>query len=559
MRPTYLVSATLATHLARVVSVVGVVAMWLCGTPSAWAQPAQRGVSPPIPHSGVITDAAGQPIADSIPVVFALYGARVGGVSLWLEVQTVQTDANGRYQVLLGSVTGLPRNLFASERQLWLGVQPAGQRLEQPRVRFTPGITTTTTTTADEAEQTGAQPEPAPDEALRVFLDCLRCDDDYLRQEITYLNYVVDREDAQVHVLVTTQPTGGGTEFTFAFIGLEAFAGRDDEVRFFSSDTDTEDEQREGIAQTLQLGLLPYLAGTPLAAQVEIFHAPDAGLGATQPEDDPWNYWVFNSNLSADFDSEELQSGHFFFGSFSASRTTEAWDIRMGVNGSFNADEFDLGDGDSFRSTTETFDLTGLVIGSLTDHWSWAVDGSLTTSTFLNQDLSVRIAPGIEYNIFPYDESTRRQLTLSYSIGLNRFRYEELTLFGETDETRVDGTLIVSLDLNQPWGRSGVALEVAQFLDDPGQNRVVGFGNLEFRVLRGLSLSIFGSASRLRDQIFLPAGGLTPEEVLVRRRQQETGFQVSLSVGVTITFGSIYNNVVNSRFAGGSGGLVRVF
>ena len=133
-----------------------------------------------------------------------------------------------------------------------------------------------------------------------------------------------------------------------------------------------------------------------------------------------------------------------------------------------------------------------------------------------------------------------------------------MTLFGETEEARVDGTLSASLDFNQPWGRSGVALEVAQFLDDPGQNRAVGFGDLEFWVYLGLSLSIFGSASRIRDQIFLPAGGLTPEEILVRRRQQQTDFQVSLSVGVTITFGSIYNNVVNSRFGGGSGGLIRV-
>ena len=124
------------------------------------------------------------------------------------------------------------------------------------------------------AQETAA----AQTEALRVFLDCVRCDDDYLRQEITYLNYVVDREDAQVHVLVTTQPSGGGTEFTFAFIGREAFVGRDDEIRLFSSATDTADERREGIAQTLRLGLLPYLAGTPLADQVEIFFDPDIGL-----------------------------------------------------------------------------------------------------------------------------------------------------------------------------------------------------------------------------------------------------------------------------------------
>ena len=182
-----------------------------------------------------------------------------------------------------------------------------------------------------------------------------------------------------------------------------------------------------------------------------------------------------------------------------------------------------MGAGTVFTSTAETLDVTGDVIGSLTDHWSWALTGSATTSTFLNQDLTVRVAPALEYNVFPYGESTRRQLTFSYGIGLNRFRYKEVTIFDETEETRVDGTLTVSLDLNQPWGASGFALEVAQFLDDPGQHHVVGFGNIEFRIFRGLSLDTSGSASRIRDQIFLSAGGLAPEEVLLRRRQQETG------------------------------------
>ena len=47
-------------------------------------------------------------------------------------------------------------------------------------------------------------------EALRVFLDCNRCDSDYLRTEITFVNYVRDRRDAQVHVLVATESSGGG-------------------------------------------------------------------------------------------------------------------------------------------------------------------------------------------------------------------------------------------------------------------------------------------------------------------------------------------------------------
>ena len=59
-------------------------------------------------------------------------------------------------------------------------------------------------------------------DAIRMFLDCnYSCDEAFLRKEITFVDWMRDRKDADVHVLVTTQSTGGGgTEFTLKFIGL---------------------------------------------------------------------------------------------------------------------------------------------------------------------------------------------------------------------------------------------------------------------------------------------------------------------------------------------------
>ena len=94
--------------------------------------------------------------------------------------------------------------------------------------------------------------------ALRVFLDCNRCDFDFLRREITFVNYVRDRYDAQVHVLVTTENSGGGRLYTLDFIGLEEFADRGVSYTYSESRTDTDDETREGLAQVLRVGFLHY-------------------------------------------------------------------------------------------------------------------------------------------------------------------------------------------------------------------------------------------------------------------------------------------------------------
>jgi hypothetical protein len=60
--------------------------------------------------------------------------------------------------------------------------------------------------------QAKAQTAPA---TLSVFLDCGRCDEEYMHTEITYVNWVRDPAFADVHVLVTNESTGsGGTQFT---------------------------------------------------------------------------------------------------------------------------------------------------------------------------------------------------------------------------------------------------------------------------------------------------------------------------------------------------------
>jgi hypothetical protein len=37
-------------------------------------------------------------------------------------------------------------------------------------------------------------------------------------------------------------------------------------------------------------------------------------------------------------------------------------------------------------------------------------------------------------------------------------------------------------------------------------------------------------------------------------RELQSGYEVQFAVGVSYTFGSIFNNIVNPRFGGGGGG-----
>ena len=76
-------------------------------------------------------------------------------------------------------------------------------------------------------------------------------------------------------------------------------------------------------------------------------------------------------------------------------------------------------------------------------HWGTGFQMSVGASTFENTKFAVRAAPAVEYSFFPYNQFTRRQLTLQYSVGVSSFRYREVTVFGRLQETRPTHTLVL--------------------------------------------------------------------------------------------------------------------
>ena len=103
-------------------------------------------------------------------------------------------------------------------------------------------------------------------------------------------------------------------------------------------------------------------------------------------------------------------------------------------------------------STSRNINHEGLIVWSLGPHWSAGVRASALTSTRVNQDLTIRAAPAVQYNLFPYADSTRRQVTFLYSVGLASFDYEEVTLFDKAKETHAEQRMEVSAEFQQPWG-----------------------------------------------------------------------------------------------------------
>jgi hypothetical protein len=386
--------------------------------------------------------------------------------------------------------------------------------------------------------------------APNVYLDCERrtCDFNYIKTEITFVNYVLDRQSADVQIIVTREQTGsGGNEYTLAFIGLRRHKGKDATLRYYSKPTDTEDQFRRGLVNSLKQGLLPYVYDTPLAEFISISYAQKKDYRPT-PASDPWHYWVFGLGLRGNGEFEDLSKRFSYQVNLSANRTTEAVKFRLYAGVNYNHRRYDIPDEEPIISDSNRKNLSASLIKSIDGHWSWGGSASLYSSTFDNAKLYTSVGPAVEYDIFPYAEATRRELRIQYRLSYTVRDYYEITIYDKEKENLFSQTLQVVLEVKEPWGSIGASVQGSTFLHDLSYNNLRAELGVYINLFKGFSFNVGGQYSRIRDQLSLPGRDYTSEEILLELKRLATGYNLRFDVGVNYRFGSIYSNVVNPRF-----------
>jgi hypothetical protein len=403
------------------------------------------------------------------------------------------------------------------------------------------------------AQENGGQVIPQDElrsVAPNVFLDCERrtCDFEYIKTEITFVNYVLDRQSADIHIIVTRQPTGsGGNEYTLAFIGLARHAGKDATLRYYSKPTDTEDQFRRGFVNVLKQGLIPYVYDTPLAEFISVSYAQRKDYRPT-PASDPWHYWVFGVGIRGSGDFEDQAERYSYQVNVSANRTTEATKFRLSGSMNYNHRRYEIPDEEPIISNSNRKNASIGLYKAINGRWSWGGGASLYSSTYDNARLYASVGPSVEYNIFPYAEATRRELRLQYRLSYTMRHYYEVTIYDKTEEKLFSQTLQAVLELKEPWGSIGASVQGSTFLHNLGYNNLRADLGVYINLFRGFSFNVGGQYSRIRDQISLPGRDYTPEEILLELKRLATGYYLRFEIGLNYRFGSIYSNVVNPRF-----------
>ena len=390
--------------------------------------------------------------------------------------------------------------------------------------------------------------------AVKIFLDCNECDMNYIRQEIPYINYVRDVREAQVYILETNQNTGsGGNQYTFTFQGQGAFKGMNDTLVFTSSPDQTNTIIREKRTNMLKMGLMRYVARTPLFNEIEITHNTEL---EQEEVIDRWNNWVFELSTEPQYEAEEANKQLDLRNSINISKITPDIKLEIEMDQFYNREKY-IENVNTDSATSETYirsskSLSNLYVKSLGDHWSAGFKWDLGSSTRENYSFRTDILPSVEYDIFPYSEATHRQLRILYSAGYQYNNYINTTIFNKDNEGLWLQMLNIAFQVQKKWGSVNLALIGSNYFHDFSKNRLELFSSVNIRIFKGLSLRINGGVAHINDQMNLKKGDISEAERLLQLREIATKYRIEGGIEITYTFGSIYNNVVNPRFSSGN-------
>ena len=384
-----------------------------------------------------------------------------------------------------------------------------------------------------------------------IFIDCqMRCHMNYVREQITFVNYMQDRQVADIYILATSQRTGaGGREVQLAFQGNNQFEERADTIKYVTDPNGTDAINRDQLVRELKKGLLKYIVDTDMLDAIDFsIKQEDEGNQILNEDNDPWNYWVFNVGGNGWFSGEQSFKNVDVSGRIRANRITDKNKFIFSSWASYSENTFRLSDEEEVISIFRSYNVYSEYVKSISEHWSLGGTARVGSSTFGNTDINSTIRAAIEYNFYPYREAQTRRFSLFYAIGPEYYDYTEETIYEKLTEWVGRHSFTVQFQQTQKWGDIEIRLGAQQYLHNLNLYNAYFNPEIEWQIFKGFSIDFGANFSFVNDRINIAQADLTNEEILLQIRQLDTDFTYYSYFGINYRFGSQYNNFVNPRF-----------
>ncbi len=385
------------------------------------------------------------------------------------------------------------------------------------------------------------------DLAPRLYVrDETWADINYVKTEITFVNYVRDRNEADAQLTITSLTTGdGGQEYCLTFLGLGSFRDINSVLKHTTAPDATPDETRRALVEAIRRGLVPYVARTGLRDMLRVEFTPPA---TAAPKTDPWHNWVFSFNLNGWANGDQGYTYYYYSTNPSIQRVTETEKITFGGGVYTNWRRFVIDDTTVVTALSRSYSGDAAYKRKLSNHLALGGLFWYNTSDYDNVRYGFLLGPMLEYDFVPYSEYVRHKIYIRLTPSLLYGSYLDTTLYNKLSEFTASNAAVLGATLTRAWGTVAFSASGSHYLHDFSKNRLSLYGSVSLRVIAGLSVSLSGGYNFIHDQIALRKDAASEEERLLRLREMATAYSYWSSVGVTYTFGSAFSNIVNPIF-----------
>jgi len=387
---------------------------------------------------------------------------------------------------------------------------------------------------------------------VKIYLDCSwHCDADFLQREMRYIDFFRDAKSANLHIIVKGESGSSGGEIViFRFIGVEEFEGVKNTLVLDLPINTPEASKRELYLEVLKKGVYAYIIRTSNKDNVNISYTTTEEKIESEEEKDKWNNWVFRTSIGGNFSGEESRSNSRSYLSLSANKINEESKFTSDLDIISSISKTKIENSPEVTAENKRKNASFTYVKSKGEHFSIGAKANYSQSTYRNYDGHYQFSPCIEYNIFPYSESSEHRLSLLYGVSANHNDYTETTVYFKTSENFASHLFELTYDNSQTWGSFSFSINGNQILDkdDLRKYNIRISSRTDWNITKGLSLNYSGSLNFDRAQIHLPLNGATYEEIILRQKELESNYFYYMNFGISYTFGSMKNNIVNPRF-----------
>ncbi len=387
-------------------------------------------------------------------------------------------------------------------------------------------------------------------ERLKVFVDC-DCNLDYIKTNCTCVDFVKNRTDADVHIMRTAQYNeSGAPNVRLSFLGQKKYDHKTDSISYDLPKGVTELDSREKFLHYLMAGLMPFIAKSGFLNEVTVEMKADSGQHIKQTlSKDPWHAWIIELNGNGNFNGSEAYGNSNLNANISAVQETPKVKNILWMHTDLQRQRV-TSDGVSTIYPFQNYEAGIFLSKRLKDHWAIGSEYNLANSLFSNFRLRSTYKPSFEISFFKYEDYNSKRLNFLFEPSISYNSYYDTTIYFKTEEWVLGQNLSLIGSSTQKWGSVNAGIFWRNLYTDFSKNSLSFMGSVSLKVANGININFFGQYEFVRNQINLRKENATLADILVKNRELRSAYNYMMGVGLSYTFGSKTNNVINPIYKG---------